>query len=163
MSPAVRRRALYPGTFDPLTLGHVDVIERAEELFDEVIIGVSDNPGKNPLFTPEERVEMVRESLAGHAGVRVVHYSGLTVDCAQREGATVLVRGLRTTSDLENELQQAMMNREMAPAVHTVFLPAQASRVYLSSSILKEVARYGRDISAFVPEPVARRLKEKLR
>ena len=163
MSPAVRRRALYPGTFDPLTLGHVDVIERAEELFDEVIIGVSDNPGKNPLFTPEERAEMVRESLAGHPGVRVVHYSGLTVDCALREGATVLVRGLRTTSDLESELQQAMMNREMAPAVHTVFLPAQASRVYLSSSILKEVARYGRDISAFVPEPVARRLKEKLR
>ncbi len=156
------RRALYPGTFDPLTLGHVDVIERAEELFDEVVIGVSDNPGKNPLFTPEERVEMVGESLAHLSGVRVVHYAGLTVDCALREGATVLVRGLRTTSDLESELQQAMMNREMAAALQTVFLPAQASRVYLSSTLLKEVARYGRDISAFVPEPVARRLKEKL-
>lgn len=158
-----RRRALYPGTFDPLTLGHLDVIERAIELFDQVVIGVSDNPGKSPLFTPQERVEMVRESLADHPEVRVVHYSGLTVDCALREGAAVLVRGLRTTSDLESELQQAMMNREMASGVLTVFLPAQASRVYLSSSILKEVARYGRDISSFVPEPVARRLKEKLR
>lgn len=157
------RRALYPGTFDPLTLGHLDVIRRAAELFDEVIIAVSDNPEKNPLFTPAERVEMVRESLIGHPRVRVVHYSGLTVDCALREGATVLVRGLRTTSDLETELQQAMMNREMAADLQTVFLPAQASRVYLSSSLLKEVARYGRDISVFVPEPVARRLKEKLR
>lgn len=157
-----RRVALYPGTFDPLTLGHLDVIERALDLFDEVVIGVSDNPGKNPLFGPQERVEMVRESVA-RPGVRVVHYAGLTVDCAVREGATVLVRGLRTTSDLESELQQAMMNREMDPDLQTVFLPAQASRVYLSSSILKEVARYGRDVSAFVPEPVARRLKEKLR
>lgn len=157
-----RRVALYPGTFDPLTLGHLDVIERALDLFDEVVIGVSDNPGKNPLFGPEERVEMVRESVA-RPGVRVVHYAGLTVDCAVREGATVLVRGLRTTSDLESELQQAMMNREMDPDLQTVFLPAQASRVYLSSSILKEVARYGRDVSAFVPEPVVRRLKEKLR
>lgn len=157
------RRALYPGTFDPLTLGHLDVIRRAAELFDEVIIAVSDNPEKNPLFTPAERVEMVRESLIEHPRVRVVHYSGLTVDCALREGATVLVRGLRTTSDLETELQQAMMNREMAADLQTVFLPAQASRVYLSSSLLKEVARYGRDISVFVPEPVARRLKEKLR
>lgn len=157
-----RRVALYPGTFDPLTLGHLDVIERALDLFDEVVIGVSDNPGKNPLFGPQERVEMVRESVA-RPGVRVVHYAGLTVDCAVREGATVLVRGLRTTSDLESELQQAMMNREMDPDLQTVFLPAQASRVYLSSSILKEVARYGRDVSAFVPEPVVRRLKEKLR
>lgn len=157
-----RRVALYPGTFDPLTLGHLDVIERALDLFDEVVIGVSDNPGKHPLFGPQERVEMVRESVA-RPGVRVVHYAGLTVDCAVREGATVLVRGLRTTSDLESELQQAMMNREMDPDLQTVFLPAQASRVYLSSSILKEVARYGRDVSAFVPEPVVRRLKEKLR
>ncbi|MBO0702466.1 MAG: pantetheine-phosphate adenylyltransferase [Candidatus Dormibacteraeota bacterium] len=158
-----RRRALYPGTFDPLTLGHLDLIDRAVELFDEVVIGVSDNPGKNPLFSPQERVEMIQESVADHLGVRVVHYAGLTVDCAQREGATVLIRGLRTTSDLETELQQAMMNREMVADLHTVFLPAQASRIYLSSTILKEVARYGRDISAFVPEPVARRLKEKLR
>lgn len=163
MTPPGRRRALYPGTFDPLTLGHLDVIERAVALFDEVVIGVSDNPQKNPLFTPEERVEMVRASVIEHPGLRVVHYSGLTVDCALREGATVLIRGLRTTSDLEIELQQAMMNREMAADLQTVFLPAQASRIYLSSTILKEVARYGRDISAFVPEPVARRLKEKLR
>ncbi|MBO0707903.1 MAG: pantetheine-phosphate adenylyltransferase [Candidatus Dormibacteraeota bacterium] len=163
MTPPGRRRALYPGTFDPLTLGHLDVIERAVALFDEVVIAVSDNPGKNPLFTPEERVEMVRASVSECPGLRVVHYAGLTVDCALREGATVLIRGLRTTSDLEIELQQAMMNREMAADLQTVFLPAQASRVYLSSTILKEVARYGRDISAFVPEPVARRLKEKLR
>lgn len=163
MSAPGRRRALYPGTFDPLTLGHLDVIERAVELFDEVVIAVSDNPGKNPLFTPEERVEMVRASVIEYPGLRVVHYAGLTVDCALREGATVLIRGLRTTSDLETELQQAMMNREMAADLQTVFLPAQASRAYLSSTLLKEVARYGRDISAFVPEPVARRLKEKLR
>lgn len=163
MAAGGRRRALYPGTFDPLTLGHLDVIERAVELFDEIVIGVSDNPGKNPLFTPEERVEMVSASVAEYPGIRVVHYAGLTVDCALREGATVLIRGLRTTSDLETELQQAMMNREMAADLQTVFLPAQASRIYLSSTILKEVARYGRDISAFVPEPVARRLKEKLR
>jgi pantetheine-phosphate adenylyltransferase len=126
------------------------------------VIGVSENLGKSPLFAPEERVAMVREALGELPAMRVIAYGGLTVDCAEREGCTVLVRGLRTTSDLESELQQAMMNREMVAELQTVFLPAQASRVYLSSSILKEVARYGRDISAFVPEPVARRLKEKL-
>lgn len=156
------RRALYPGTFDPMTLGHLDVLRRAAELFDEVVVAVADNPGKGPLFTPGERVAMVEESVRDLPAVRAVSYSGLTVDCAQREGATVLVRGLRTTSDLESELQQAMMNREMAGELQTVFLPAQASRIYLSSSILKEVARYGRDVSAFVPEAVGRRLKEKL-
>lgn len=156
------RKALYPGSFDPFTNGHLDVAERALTIFDEVVVAVAANPEKRvPLFTPAERVEMIAEVFAGRAEVEVTSYTGLTVEFARSRGIHALVRGLRAYSDFDAELQLALMNRKLAPEVHTVFLPSSFAHIFVSSTILKDVARYGRDISEFVPPPVARRLKEK--
>jgi pantetheine-phosphate adenylyltransferase len=158
----MRRRALYPGSFDPFTSGHLDVAERALEIFDELVIAVAANPEKRtPLFTPDERVEMIRAATLERPDVEVTTYVGLTVDFARSLGVTTLVKGLRAYSDFDAELQQALMNRKLAPDVHTVFLMSSFAHIFVSSSILKDIASHGRDVSEFVPPAVAARLKEK--
>ena len=155
-------RALYPGSFDPFTNGHLDVVRRAAALFEGVIVAVAANPEKrSPLFTPEERVAMIREAVRGLAGVEVRTFSGLTVEFARSVGATALLKGLRVYSDFEAELQQALMNRQLAPDLETIFLMSGYAQIFVSSSILKDVASHGGDVSQFVPEVVAHRLKEK--
>jgi pantetheine-phosphate adenylyltransferase len=158
----VIRRAMYPGSFDPFTNGHLDVVERALSIFDELLIAVAANPDKRtPLFTADERVVLILESLAERPGVEVTTYTGLTVDFARHRGITTLVKGLRAYSDFDAELQQALMNRKLAPEVHTVFLMSSFAHIFVSSSILKDIASHGRDVSEFVPAAVAKRLKEK--
>jgi len=158
----VIRRAMYPGSFDPFTNGHMDVVERALGIFDDLLIAVAANPGKRaPLFTAEERVEMIQESLAGRPHVDVTTYTGLTVDFARQRGIRTLVKGLRAYSDFDAELQQALMNRKLAPDVNTVFLMSSFTHIFVSSSILKDIASHGREVSDFVPAAVAQRLKEK--
>ncbi len=158
------RRALYPGSFDPFTNGHLDVVRRAARLFDELIVAIAANPEKRaPLFSPDERVEMIRETVAELPGVEVTTYRGLTVDFARSRGVTALVKGLRLPSDFEAELQQALMNRELAAEIETVFLMSGFAQIFVSSSILKDVASHGRDVTEFVPPVVAMRLEEKFR
>jgi pantetheine-phosphate adenylyltransferase len=158
------RRGLYPGSFDPFTNGHLDVVRRAAALFDELVVAVAANPEKRaPLFTPEERLEMIRDTLADLPTVEVTTYRGLTVDFARARGVTALVKGLRLPSDFEAELQQALMNRELAPEIETVFLMSGFAQIFVSSSILKDVASHGRDVTHFVPPVVAMRLEEKFR
>jgi pantetheine-phosphate adenylyltransferase len=158
----VIRRAMYPGSFDPFTNGHLDVVDRALNIFDELLIAVAGNPDKRtPLFTAEERVALIQESLADRPGIEVTAYTGLTVDFARRQGIGTLVKGLRAYSDFDAELQQALMNRKLAPDVHTVFLMSSFAHIFVSSSILKDIASNGRDVSEFVPAVVAQRLKEK--
>jgi pantetheine-phosphate adenylyltransferase len=156
------QRAMYPGSFDPFTNGHLDVVERALGIFDEVLIAVAANPEKRTsLFTAEERVELIRESLGERPTVEVTAYTGLTVDFARARGIRTLVKGLRAYSDFDAELQQALMNRKLAPDVHTVFMMSSFAHIFVSSSILKDIASHGRDVSDFVPAAVAERLKEK--
>jgi pantetheine-phosphate adenylyltransferase len=156
------RVALYPGSFDPLTNGHLDVLFRARRLADRVIVAILENDSKKPLFSVEERVEMIREIVGADEGVSVRSFSGLLVDFAAQTGATLLVRGLRAISDYEYELQMALMNRRLAPAIETVFLMAKEEYSYVSSRLVKEVARLGADVSGLVPEPVRHRLEERL-
>jgi pantetheine-phosphate adenylyltransferase len=155
---------MYPGSFDPFTNGHLDVVDRALSIFDELLVAVAANPDKrSPLFTPEERVAMIRESLGGRPAVTVTTYTGLTVDFARSQGVKTLVKGLRAYSDFDAELQQALMNRKLAPDIHTIFLMSSFAHIFVSSSILKDIASHGRDVSEFVPPIVAQRLKEKFR
>jgi pantetheine-phosphate adenylyltransferase len=156
------RVALYPGSFDPVTNGHLDVLFRARRLADRVILAILENDDKKPLFSLEERLEMVREIIGDDPGVSVRSFSGLTVDFAQEIGATLLVRGLRAISDYEYELQMALMNRRLAPSIETVFLMAKEEYSYVSSRLVKEVASLGADVSGLVPEPVLRRLQARL-
>jgi len=155
--------ALYAGTFDPVTFGHLDVIRRAAALFDKVIVGVSVNPRKLPLFTTEERVAMLREVCRPMENVSVDVVPGLVIDHARASGATVLVRGLRAVSDFEFELQMASTNRALAPEIETVFFTPAPEYHYLSSSTVCDIARYGGDVSGFVPPQVEQRLKERVR
>lgn len=155
--------AVYPGSFDPVTLGHIDILERAALLFDRVIIAVLENPGKSPLFSVDERVDLIRRSIDTMSKVEVDTFTGLTVDYARKVGATALVRGLRAVSDFENEFQMALMNRRLQPDVHTVFLMTSFSNVFVSSSLIKEVCRFGGDIAAFVPPVVADAMRKRLR
>ncbi|HEV3233299.1 MAG TPA: pantetheine-phosphate adenylyltransferase [Candidatus Dormibacteraeota bacterium] len=150
--------ALYPGSFDPFTLGHLDVLERAIAIFDKVVVAVLENPSKTPAFTVDERIEMIREAAPGDGQVDVGAFQGLTVDYAQAVGATSIVRGLRATIDFESEFQMALMNRKLAPEISTVFLMTSFANVFLSSSLIKEVARLGGDVSFAVPPSVAKRL-----
>ena len=156
------RVALYPGSFDPPTNGHLDVLFRARRLADRVIVAILENDEKKPLFSLEERLEMIREIVGGDPVVSVRSFSGLLVDFASQSGATLIVRGLRAISDYEYELQMALMNRRLAPSVETVFLMAKEEYSYVSSRLIKEVARLGADVSGLVPEPVRRRLAAKL-
>ena len=156
--------AVYPGSFDPFTNGHLDVVDRALGIFDRVIVAVAANPDKRqPLFTVKERVKLIEESLKGRNGVEVTSYKGLTVEFARSLGATTLVKGLRAYSDFDAELQQALMNRKLAPDIHTVFLMSGFAHIFVSSSILKDIASYGGKVADLVPPPVARALKEKYR
>jgi pantetheine-phosphate adenylyltransferase len=144
-----------------VTNGHLDIVRRAASLFDRVVMAVIENPAKAPLFEVEERVTMLRDTVGDLDGVEVDSFSGLLVDYARTKGAGVIVKGLRAVSDFDYELQMAQMNRHLAE-VETVFVPTSAKWSYLSSSLVKEVARYGGDVSGLVPEPVVGRLKEKL-
>ena len=154
-------KAIYPGTFDPITNGHIDVIERATITFGEVIVAVAVNPDKRPTFSMEERVEMIRESCQHLPTVQVVGLPGLLVEYARQIGARVIVKGLRAVSDFEFEFQMAQMNRKLCPEVETVFLTTASQYSFLSSSVVKQIARLGGDISDLVPSPVLRRLKER--
>ena len=156
------RRAIYPGSFDPVTNGHLDVIERAAKLFDEVIVAVAVNSQKQPLFTPEERLELLRETTAAHGGrVRLARLEGLLVDYARNVGAGAIIRGLRAVSDFEFEFQMALMNRKLEANVETLFLMPKEEYTYLSSRIIKEIARLGGDVTSFVPSCVSAALKGK--
>jgi pantetheine-phosphate adenylyltransferase len=162
-SGRARRRSLavYPGSFDPITNGHLDIIARGLSVFDEVVIAILVNPEKRPLFTPEERVAIVRETYAGDPRVRVDTFSGLLVDYAVKVGASVIVRGLRAISDFEFEFQMALMNRRLNARIETVFMMPAESYSYLSSRLVKEVFQLGGSVSDLVPPGVERRLRQK--
>lgn len=155
-------RAVYPGTFDPVTNGHLDVIERGARLFDHLLVGVAVNVEKTPLFPAEERVAMIRNEVAGMANVEVEALSGLVVDHARKVGCDVILRGLRTVSDFELEFQMALTNRSFAPDVETVFVMPNERYAYTSSRLIKEAVSLGGDVSAFLPRAVLRRLMERL-
>ena len=153
--------AIYPGTFDPVTNGHLDVIQRASLLFDEVIIAVAYNDEKHPLFTSDERLHLLREAIRTSGNVKVVKFEGLLVDFARNQGATAIVRGLRAISDFEFEFQMALMNRKLEDSVETIFLMPKEEYTYLSSRIVKEIARLGGNVEAFVPHSIAEALKSR--
>ena len=162
--PPAEKIAVYPGSFDPFTNGHLDVVDRALGIFDRLIVAVAANPEKRqPLFTVEERIKLIQESLKGRDRAEVTSFTGLTVGFARSRHATTLVKGLRAYSDFDAELQQALMNRKLAPDIHTVFLMSSFTHIFVSSSILKDIASYGGKVSDLVPAPVARALKEKYR
>lgn len=151
--------AIYPGSFDPITNGHVDVIERAAKLFDKVVVAVIRNPEKKPRFTLEERVEMLKKSLAKDKNVEVESFDGLLVAYAKKKKANIIVRGLRAVSDFDYEFQMALTNRKMAPKIETLFFMTDYKYSYLSSSFVKQIAHFGGDISELVPAPVAEKLR----
>ncbi len=153
-----RRIGIYPGSFDPPTNGHLDVVQRAAGLFDEVIIGVGANLAKKTLFAAEERVAMMRESVAALANVRVEPFDGLQVDFARKHGATFVIRGIRALSDFEFEFEMANMNRRLAPEVEMVFLMTSPEYLFVSASRVKELHAFGADVSELVPPPVLKRL-----
>ena len=158
----MENQAIYPGTFDPITNGHLDIIERARLRFPKLIVAVSQNPSKSPLFSLEDRVALVKEVVARLDGVEVDSFDGLLVDHAKRRDVGVIVKGLRAITDFEYELQMAQMNHELS-GIETFFMVATPAHSFLSSSLVKEVARFGEDVSRFVPPEVARRLKERFR
>jgi len=155
------RKVIYPGTFDPVTYGHIDVIKRAIELFDAVVVTVAINPGKAPLFSIEERVNMLKESLKEFQNVTVTSFDGLVVDHAKNVGAQGIIRGLRAVSDFEYEFQMALMNRKLASNIATVFLMPHEKFTYLNSTIIRNLANLKSDVSDFVPPVVMEALKKK--
>jgi len=157
------RTAIYPGSFDPLTNGHLDVIERAVKLFDRVVVGVARNESKHPLFTQEERLDLVRRSVRRFANVQVDSFDCLLVDYAQKRSAQAVIRGLRAVSDFEFEFQLALMNRKLNERIETIFMMPKDTYTFLSSRIIKEIARLGGDVSAFVPPHVRAALVKKLK
>lgn len=146
------RRAIYPGSFDPVTLGHLDIIKRSAAMFDELIVGVLNNTAKSPLFSLEERVNMLKNVVSDMPNVKVIGFEGLLVDFARQNDIKVIVRGLRAVTDFEYELQIAQSNRKVAPDIDTVFLVTNIEYSYLSSSIVKEYAGFGVDVRDFVPD-----------
>lgn len=159
----MKRRAVYPGTFDPITLGHIDIIKRASKIVDELIVGVLNNNSKTPLFTPEERVEMIKESVADMPNVKVIAFDGLLVDFAKQQKALFVIRGLRAVTDFEYEFQMAQANRIIDKDVDTVFLTTSNAYSYISSSTVRELASFGGDISKFVSKNVEKKVKEKIK
>lgn len=160
------KKAIYPGTFDPITKGHLDVITRAIRIFDKLIVAVAPNPFKRPMFSHEERIAMAREvieSIDGMERVEITGFQGLTVDFARQVGATSIIRGLRAVSDFEFELQMALTNRKLALDVESVFLMPSVEFIYLNSTMVKEVAKNGGDVLNFVPDLVMDKLREKLK
>jgi pantetheine-phosphate adenylyltransferase len=154
--------ALYPGTFDPPTNGHLDLIERGAKLFDHLTVAILNNPGKDPLFTVEERVEMLKESTAALKNVSVATFGGLMVEFARQQGASAVLRGIRAISDYEYEFQMALMNRRLAPEIETVFLQPAGRYSFVSSRMLKEVFSFGGDVSGLVPPNVLKRLRNRM-
>jgi pantetheine-phosphate adenylyltransferase len=153
--------AVYPGTFDPLTYGHMDIIERAAALFSKLIVGIYENPSKQPLFPLEQRVDLVKEAIAGLSNVHVKAFKGLTVDFIHQLGGRVMIRGLRANSDFEREFGIALMNRKLAPDIELLCLMTSSQYQFLSSTLIKEVAELGGCLEGMVPEHVAVALKEK--
>lgn len=158
----MKKIAICPGSFDPITNGHLDIIKRASTLFDKVIVLVVINPVKTAAFTPQERAEMISVATEGMLNVEVDTYNGLLVDYLRQVGATAIVKGLRAVSDFEYEFQMALTNKMLLPYAETVFLTTSAQNMYLSSSIVKQVAQFGGDISEFVPRRLHKRIKERL-
>jgi pantetheine-phosphate adenylyltransferase len=160
------RRAIFPGSFDPLTNGHLDIIRRSAPIFDEIIISVLDNPEKKPMFSVEERCEMIREMIATLTidGCRLIvdSFSGLTADFARQSGATAIVRGIRAVSDYEYELRMALMNRRLEPTIETVFLMAAEEYSYVSSALMKQVFLLGGRVEGLIPDLVEARMRSKL-
>jgi len=153
--------AVYPGTFDPLTYGHMDIIERAARLFGKLIVGIYENPSKQPLFALEQRVELVKEAVTGLSNVQVRAFKGLTVDFIRQIGGRVMVRGLRANSDFEREFEMALMNRKLAPEIELLCLMTSSQYQFLSSSLIKEVAKLGGCLEGMVPDHVAAALRAK--
>lgn len=161
MTTAGRPIGLYPGTFDPVTRGHEDLISRALAMVDTLIVGVAADTDKRPLFSIDERVAMLTEVLGGEPRVRIESFEGLTVEFARSRGASIILRGLRAVSDFEFEFQMALMNKHLAPEIEILFMAPDATHSFLSSSLVREVARLGGDVAAFVAPPVAERLANK--
>ena len=158
----MKQRAIYPGSFDPVTFGHLDLIQRALSLFDELLVVIAVNPDKSNLFTIEERMEMMRRALKGIKRVKIESFKGLTVDFAKKNKANVLIRGLRAISDFDYEFQMALTNRKLARKIDTVFLMPSESYFYVSSRLIKEIASHQGDISSYVPAFVRDKVVEKL-
>ena len=154
------RHCIYPGTFDPITYGHLDVLGRAAKLFDRVTVAIADNPGKAPLFSAEQRLEMLRSNVAGLPHVTVTTFNGLLVEFCVEQKADAIIRGLRALSDFEFEFNMALMNRHLQPRVETIFVMPNEQFSYTSSSLVKQVAKYGGDVAHFVPANVAQALKQ---
>lgn len=163
MSSGTRRVAVYPGSFDPVTLGHLDIVERASRLFDVIYMAVLQNPAKKPFFSVEERVEMLREATKEYKNVICESFNGLAAEYARSREARAIVRGLRAVSDFEAEFKMAAMNRHLEPEIETVFLVPAGKYTFVSSSIIREVAAFGGDVRSLVPECVYKRLMERLR
>lgn len=156
-------RALYPGTFDPPTNGHVDLVQRGAKLFDHLTVAILVNPVKNPLFTVDERVEMLKEATAGIGNVSVATFDGMMVDFARQQGASAVLRGIRAISDYEHEFQMALMNRRLAPDIETVFLQPAGRYSFVSSRMVKEVFSFGGDVGGLVPANVLKRLRARIK
>ena len=157
------RIGVYPGTFDPITLGHMDIIRRAAHLVDRLVIGVTTNPSKSPMFTLEERLEMVRRETEGLDGdIRIVSFDSLLMDFAEREGAAMIIRGLRAVADFEYEFQMAGMNQQLNDDIETVFLMADVSLQPIASRLVKEIALYGGEVSRFVSQAVAAEVRQRV-
>jgi len=156
-------RAIYPGSFDPITNGHVDIIHRGLKVFGRIVVAVLENPKKAPLFTTKERVNMIRAIFAGKKEVEVRAFDGLLVDFARAQGTRVVIRGLRAISDFEYEFQMALMNRNLAPDIETFFMMPNVNYSFLSSNLVREVAALGGSVEGLVPGPVARRLRDKIK
>ncbi len=157
-----KQRAIYPGSFDPITFGHLDLIQRARLIFDEIFVVVAVNPEKETLFSAEERVDFVKRAVKSMSGVRVESFEGLTVDYARAKKARIIIRGLRATSDFDFEFQIALTNRKLSKQVDTIFLMPSESHFYISSRLIKQIASLRGDISNFVPPFVAKRIYEKM-
>jgi pantetheine-phosphate adenylyltransferase len=158
-----KNTAVYPGTFDPITNGHLDIIERASEMFSKVIVTVALNSGKNPLFSKEERIEMIRKVTAKFKNVEVDSFDGLLVNYAKKSKASIIIRGMRVLSDFEYEFQMSLTNRKLAPSVNTIFLMPNEKYAYLNSSLVKELARFKGEIKSFVPDLVRKKLEQKFK
>ena len=150
--------AVYPGTFDPISLGHVDVVQRGLKLFDRIVVGVATNPGKQPMFAHAERLDMVRETFSDNAAIQVAGFAGLLVEFAQQQGACAILRGLRAASDFEYEFQMATMNRRLNSAIETAFVMAREDYTFVSSRFIREISAMGGDVSSLLPEPALRRM-----
>ena len=154
--------AIYPGSFDPITFGHIDIVDRAASLFDQVVIGVAESKSKNPLFSTDERLDLINEVFSGNSKIRAIGYSKkLTVDLARENNAIAIIRGLRAVADFEYEFQLATMNRSLAPDIESIFFTPKDTLIYVSSSLVKEIAQFGGDVSRFVPSYIEKALNSK--